>query len=256
MCLRRCFGADDDNEESLRRGDHRGPIANASAGSVSRSTRSAYHATRQSDVDDESDDGSNEDCCRGGTTSRSSSTGTPTAADGPSHNVIQEFWSRLRDRLAKFEFDHDGEVGGGRRGENASILRRSSNRSHGIFRRATSEPKATGRKAKTLDTVPFLRTASTFDESKEIPSINADAIVLPGSKLQAQMAAAAQKSLDEMGDECVICMESFDATNPRMPTLCGCGENKTYFHLPCLYQWVEQNKNCPSCRKRLRWEEF
>lgn len=255
--LRSCFGdGPDDREENIRHNDHRGPIANASAGSVSRASRSGYQATRQTDPGDDSDE--NEDCCQQGGTSRSSSASSADV-DGTAPNLVQEFWSRLRDRLAKFELDHNNsEDGLGRRGEGASILGRSStNRAHGIFRRNSSDTKSKKRKSKTSNSsVPLLRAASTFDESKEIPSICADEIVLPGSKLQAQMAAAAQKSLDEMGDECVICMDTFDATNPRMPTLCGCGENKTYFHLPCLYQWIEQNKNCPSCRKRLRWEEL
>mmetsp|Transcript_11082 Transcript_11082/g.24702 ORF Transcript_11082/g.24702 Transcript_11082/m.24702 type:complete len:397 (+) Transcript_11082:53-1243(+) len=79
--------------------------------------------------------------------------------------------------------------------------------------------------------------------------------------------------VEEEEEECVICMEGFDETNPRMPTLCGCGENKTLFHLPCLYQWVEgqqqssstalshgteppQRRTCPTCRETLTWEEF
>ena len=105
-----------------------------------------------------------------------------------------------------------------------------------------------------------LRQASTFDSDREIPTINPEEVVLPGSLLQQQMAKAmAEKygELDLSQDECVICMEGFDATNPRMPTLCGCGENKTYFHLPCLYQWVENgSRECPSCRVRLQWQEF
>ena len=89
-----------------------------------------------------------------------------------------------------------------------------------------------------------------------MPTIDPEEVVLPGSALQHEMAASLSGKLEDQGDECVICMEGFDATNPRMPTLCGCGENKTYFHLPCLYQWIEQSRDCPSCRKRLRWEEF
>jgi len=63
--------------------------------------------------------------------------------------------------------------------------------------------------------------------------------------------------------ECVVCMEGFDPSNPRMPTRCGCGVNKTMFHLPCLYQWVELRREgggrgggCPSCREMLVWDEF
>ena len=113
---------------------------------------------------------------------------------------------------------------------------------------------------------PPLRQASRFDSSSDILTIRPDEIVLPGSDLQQQMAVAAlskyhltrteKTTAEEEDDECVICMEGFDPTNPRMPTLCGCGENKTYFHLPCLYQWMEQSRECPSCRQSLRWEEF
>lgn len=106
---------------------------------------------------------------------------------------------------------------------------------------------------------PPLHAATSFQyrSESEIPvAIALDEVVLPGSDLQKQMAVQMAADLEDQGDECVICMEGFDASNPRMPTLCGCGENKTYFHLPCLYQWIEQDRNCPSCRKRLRWEEF
>jgi hypothetical protein len=101
-----------------------------------------------------------------------------------------------------------------------------------------------------------LRQASSFDSSRDIPVISNDEVVLPGSELQKEMAEWQSKTLERHDDECVICMEGFDPTNPRMPTKCGCGENKTYFHLPCLYQWIEQSRECPSCRQRLKWEEF
>ena len=101
-----------------------------------------------------------------------------------------------------------------------------------------------------------LRTALSFDSRRGLPTINNEGVVLPGSALQKAMAFAISNDLKSQEDECVICMETFDETNPRMPTMCGCGENKTYFHLPCLYQWIEQSRNCPSCRKKLHWQEF
>jgi hypothetical protein len=113
-----------------------------------------------------------------------------------------------------------------------------------------------------------LREAKTFILSGErgkdsYPSISFDEIVLPGSEVQRAMAKQMQVEMDLMMEEpysleeCVICMDSFTPDNPRMPTLCGCGENKTYFHLPCLYQWIDQGgRNCPSCRQKLVWEEF
>ena len=102
----------------------------------------------------------------------------------------------------------------------------------------------------------YCRTSSSFDASKEIPTTHGEEVVLPGSDLQKQMAKCMSQTIEWSGDECVICMETFDPSNPRMPTLCGCGENKTYFHLPCLYQWIEQHPECPTCRQPLEWEEF
>eukprot|EP00545_Synedropsis_sp_CCMP1620_P008215 CAMPEP_0119007144 /NCGR_PEP_ID=MMETSP1176-20130426/2800_1 /TAXON_ID=265551 /ORGANISM="Synedropsis recta cf, Strain CCMP1620" /LENGTH=207 /DNA_ID=CAMNT_0006959219 /DNA_START=468 /DNA_END=1091 /DNA_ORIENTATION=- len=104
-----------------------------------------------------------------------------------------------------------------------------------------------------------LRAANSFDASRDILTIRMEEIVLPGSVLQSRMADKMKESMSifkRSDDECVICMESFSKDNPRMPTLCGCGENKTYFHLPCLYQWMEQSEECPSCRQTIAWEEF
>jgi hypothetical protein len=101
--------------------------------------------------------------------------------------------------------------------------------------------------------------ATSFHRSTllDIPCINSDEIVFPGSAIQKEMAAQLYcAKLKEEDVECVICMEPFSFDNPRMPTLCACGENKTFFHLPCLYQWIEQSSNCPSCRQPLAWEEF
>jgi hypothetical protein len=101
-----------------------------------------------------------------------------------------------------------------------------------------------------------LKPASSFDASLGTPTIGLEEVVLPGSELQKEMARKMSLTLEKHDDECVICMEGFTPDNPRIPTLCGCGENKTYFHLPCLYQWIEQSEDCPSCRQKLRWEEL
>lgn len=104
-----------------------------------------------------------------------------------------------------------------------------------------------------------LREAKTYHSMDDIPSILLEEVVLPGSPLQKQMSMRLQDKgigSESNEDECIICLEAFDDTNPRMPTTCGCGENKTYFHLPCLYQWVERSKDCPSCRKKLDWIEL
>jgi len=104
-----------------------------------------------------------------------------------------------------------------------------------------------------------LRTATVYKSFGDIPSIALQEVVMPGSLLQRQMSIRLQDKgvLSEANvDECVICMDTFDESNPRMPTLCGCGENKTFFHLPCLYQWVDKCSDCPSCRVHLNWQEL
>lgn len=131
---------------------------------------------------------------------------------------------------------------------------RPSDQPYDIMRQGSAEESETPKKK--ISRSP-LRQAVSYDSSRDIPCISADEIVMPGSLLQKEMAQQMTSAkLTDEDIECVICMEGFDPTNPRMPTLCGCGENQTYFHLPCLYQWVEQSRNCPSCRKKLSWEEF
>lgn len=140
---------------------------------------------------------------------------------------------------------------------------RSSDQTYDIMRQASEDDNDDD--ASSQHKFVERRQAMSYDFSiskqkgDTIPCIRADEIVLPGSLLQQEMAlkmVSAKYSSDSDVDECVICMEGFDASNPRMPTLCGCGENKTFFHLPCLYQWLEQSRDCPSCRNPLTWEEF
>lgn len=127
----------------------------------------------------------------------------------------------------------------------------------GEYDRVRNSAPSTPPRKKVIPPSP-LRQARSFDSSTDIPCIGASEVVVPGSDLQKEMARlmAHSKLTAHDADECVICMEGFDPTNPRMPTLCGCGENRTFFHLPCLYQWLEQSENCPSCREKLNWDEF
>jgi hypothetical protein len=246
--LRTCFG---DPEEGPERhdGQHDSTAAApvvapvSASSSLSRGSLVAYQSAPRTDPDEREadEDDTGDVCCQGRNSPNDSN------ASGSQYSGLQEFWSKLRERLATFETAASSSDDG----QETSI---PANPNYSIFRRSKSKPIP--KSSHDVSKQPFLKTASTFDASFDVPTISPEEIVMPGSKLQAQMALAAAKSLEEMGDECVICMEGFDPTNPRMPTLCGCGQNKTYFHLPCLYQWIEQNNNCPSCRKRLRWEEF
>lgn len=110
-----------------------------------------------------------------------------------------------------------------------------------------------------LSASPLREAKSTILTKDDIPTIALCEVVMPGSQLQKMMSMSLRNqgyAGESEEDECVICMEGFDETNPRMPTLCGCGANKTYFHLPCLYHWIEQSRDCPACRKKLTWQEF
>ncbi|XP_072995718.1 probable E3 ubiquitin-protein ligase RHB1A isoform X1 [Typha latifolia] len=43
-------------------------------------------------------------------------------------------------------------------------------------------------------------------------------------------------------DVCPICLEEYDAENPRMVTKC-----QHDFHLSCLLEWMERSDTCPVC---------
>lgn len=237
--LRSCF--EEENESQQERITYEPPNA-------TRMVRSAHY---ESTSHEEESEGDGDDCCR------------PSEADDNGAGFWRSVRERWRTRYESLEPVEGGDISSSRSarvhptsGADAQTFQRSA--PFGIFRRASSSgSKETEEKPSLLSLSRSpLRTASSFRQSKGMPSIDPDEVVLPGSALQHEMAAQMSSTLEEHGDECVICLEGFDATNPRMPTLCGCGENKTYFHLPCLYQWIEQSRDCPSCRKRLRWEEF
>ena len=54
--------------------------------------------------------------------------------------------------------------------------------------------------------------------------------------------------------ECVVCLEEFNADNPRMPTLCSCGDNRVFFHYSCLLTYLEDKRHCPICRTELYYQ--
>jgi hypothetical protein len=260
--LRSCLEEDPENADQSQHEDtYEPPLAPSSVA-----------ALRHSYSDDEEYDDNDDDCCQ------------PHPSNDNEQSSLHSLWRNLRNSLRTYDSlervprrppqdqhdrDHDTAAVAALAalGPPPPPLMASFG---GMFRRANSNSAAVGTsKPKSLEddehllssskpTSSPLRTAVSFSEQSKTPVINPEEVVLPGSALQKLMAAHMAESMEgEIGDECVICMETFDATNPRMPTLCGCGENKTYFHLPCLFEWVEKKgAYCPSCRKRLRWEEF
>jgi hypothetical protein len=115
--------------------------------------------------------------------------------------------------------------------------------------------------AHTPERLPATSLASFSPASAASPGalVDPDAFVLPGSALQAALALSMQDVVGKPGtegDECVICMDTFTAEDPKMLTLCNCGMNKTNFHYSCLLQWTSKSSTCPSCRHELLWEEM
>ncbi|OIV93665.1 hypothetical protein TanjilG_04897, partial [Lupinus angustifolius] len=45
-------------------------------------------------------------------------------------------------------------------------------------------------------------------------------------------------------DDCPICLEEYDAENPKLTTDCD-----HHFHLACILEWTERSETCPICDK-------
>lgn len=111
---------------------------------------------------------------------------------------------------------------------------------------------------KIITDVSELSSSPSSNPASRIPSLSLspDQLVLPGSAVQ-KAVALSLSGLDvgQSEPECVICMEGFTTSDPKMLTLCECGVNKTCFHYSCLLRWTERDSTCPACRKELLWEE-
>ncbi|XP_010670083.2 probable E3 ubiquitin-protein ligase RHB1A [Beta vulgaris subsp. vulgaris] len=51
-------------------------------------------------------------------------------------------------------------------------------------------------------------------------------------------------------DACPICLEEYDADNPKMVTSC-----EHDFHLSCLLEWMERSDACPVCDKEMIFDQ-
>ncbi|KAL2525019.1 RING/U-box superfamily protein [Abeliophyllum distichum] len=49
-------------------------------------------------------------------------------------------------------------------------------------------------------------------------------------------------SLQNEEDVCPICLEEYDAENPKLITKCD-----HHFHLACILEWMERSDTCPVC---------
>ncbi|KAK7358595.1 hypothetical protein VNO77_00529 [Canavalia gladiata] len=53
-------------------------------------------------------------------------------------------------------------------------------------------------------------------------------------------------NLVEEEDSCPICLEDYDAENPKLATKCD-----HHFHLACILEWMERSETCPVCDQDL-----
>jgi hypothetical protein len=219
--------------------DRGGYHATSSQGDAERENEGGRHDDDNNRINDnnqeegepDSDDNGVTDCCH-----PSAANSKQAAVNNPHARGIQEFFRQIQSRWRR----------------NDSLLQVPMDDEDDDDTIANTG-RAFRKRSGTFPQSP-LRAAASFDSTREIPTINAEEFVMPRSPLQEEMAKSMAAKMQNEDDECVICMEGFDPTNPRMPTHCGCGRNRTYFHLPCLYQWVEQSRDCPSCREQLIWE--
>jgi hypothetical protein len=69
----------------------------------------------------------------------------------------------------------------------------------------------------------------------------------------------AHTALSYFEPECIICLEPFEKSNPRIKSKCRCG---TYsmansMHLSCMFAWIEQQEGkqiCPVCRDHIDFD--
>lgn len=52
--------------------------------------------------------------------------------------------------------------------------------------------------------------------------------------------------LQDEDDTCPICLEEYDAENPKLITKCD-----HHFHLACILEWMERSDTCPVCDQEM-----
>ncbi|GLT78211.1 hypothetical protein SLA2020_497520 [Shorea laevis] len=65
---------------------------------------------------------------------------------------------------------------------------------------------------------------------------------LKESEVELSKSAESIVSATEEEDVCPICLEEYDAENPKITTKC-----EHHFHLACILEWMERSDICPVC---------
>ncbi|KAL2648520.1 hypothetical protein AAZV13_05G178300 [Glycine max] len=87
-------------------------------------------------------------------------------------------------------------------------------------------------------------TSAKLEEPKESECKVQTDLELDSAKGSEIELAKSGKPIDlvEEEDACPICLEEYDAENPKLATNCD-----HHFHLACILEWMERSETCPVC---------
>ncbi|KAI4315441.1 hypothetical protein L6164_028250 [Bauhinia variegata] len=86
-------------------------------------------------------------------------------------------------------------------------------------------------------------TVAKLEELKESESkIEVDLELDPAKGSEIQLPKLAEPIISEEDDGCPICLEEYDAENPKLTAKCD-----HHFHLACILEWMERSEACPVC---------
>ncbi|KAI4326927.1 hypothetical protein L6164_019442 [Bauhinia variegata] len=72
--------------------------------------------------------------------------------------------------------------------------------------------------------------------------IQADLELDSSKDAEIQLPELAKPIILEEEDGCPICLEEYDAENPKLTAKCD-----HHFHLACILEWMERSETCPAC---------
>lgn len=91
-------------------------------------------------------------------------------------------------------------------------------------------------------------TSAKLEEQKESEcKVQTDLELDSGKGSEIELAKSGKPvNLVEEEDTCPICLEEYDAVNPKLKTKCD-----HHFHLACILEWMERSEACPVCDQAL-----
>ncbi|PIA49278.1 hypothetical protein AQUCO_01300259v1 [Aquilegia coerulea] len=89
-------------------------------------------------------------------------------------------------------------------------------------------------------------TPPTGEDLKEMDCKGQLDCVLPSSKEADEPSKLSEPLSITEEEDCPICLEEYDAENPRIITKCD-----HHFHLSCILEWMERSDTCPVCDQEM-----